>query len=116
MLFGSVPIIAAAFMVPAPPIQWTGSFIGAVLFNAVLCNALAWLLWLYALQRLSAGIASMTSLLAPVIGVLAAWWQLSERPGIGEMVGMGLIAISLLIISIRSILKQEQIDPAMGQD
>ncbi|HSH96965.1 MAG: DMT family transporter [Methylophilaceae bacterium] len=116
MLFGSVPIIIAAFMVPAPPIQWTGSFISEVLFNAVLCNALAWLLWLYALQRLSAGIASMTSLLAPVIGVLAAWCQLGERPGIGEMVGMALIAISLLIISIRSILKQEQIDPAMGQD
>ncbi|BCM25994.1 DMT family transporter [Methyloradius palustris] len=116
MLFGSVPIIIAAFLVPAPPIQWTSSFIGAVLFNAILCNALAWLLWLYALQRLSAGIASMTSLLAPVIGVLAAWWQLGERPGVGEMVGMTLIAISLLIISIRSILKQEQIDPAMGQD
>jgi drug/metabolite transporter (DMT)-like permease len=116
MLFGSIPIVIAAFLVPAPPIQWTPNFIGAVFFNAVLCNALAWLLWLYALQRLSAGIASMTSLVAPVIGVLAAWLQLGERPGVGEAVGMGLIGLSLVIISIRSILKQERIDPAMGQD
>lgn len=116
MLFGSIPIVIAAFLIPAPPIQWTSNFIGAVFFNAVLCNALAWLLWLYALQRLSAGVASMTSLVAPVLGVLAAWFQLGERPGVGEAIGMALIGLSLVIISIRSILKQERIDPAMGQD
>jgi len=116
MLFGSLPLVIAAFLVPAPPINWHISFIGAVVFNAVLCNALAWMLWLYALQRLPAGIASMTSMLAPVIGVLAAWAQLGEKPDAQEIAGMMLIGLSLLIISIRAMRKREAIEPAMGQD
>jgi drug/metabolite transporter (DMT)-like permease len=116
MLFGSVPLAIAALMIPAPEIQWTPYFIGAVIFNAVFCNALAWLLWLYALQRLSAGVASMSSMLAPVIGVVAAWIQLNEVPSPTELIGMALIAASLVIISIISIRKHTPIDPAMAQE
>ena len=116
MLFGSVPLAIAALMIPAPEIQWTPYFIGAVIFNSVFCNALAWLLWLYALQRLSAGVASMSSMLAPVIGVVAAWIQLNEVPSTTELIGMTLIAASLVIISIISIRKHTPIDPAMAQE
>jgi len=116
MLFGSIPIVVAAFLVPAPEINWTPYFIGAVVFNAVLCNALAWLLWLYALQRLEAGVASMVTLLAPVIGVLAAWIELSEQPSHGELWGILFIIVSLVIISIRGMKKHQAVDPAMGQE
>jgi drug/metabolite transporter (DMT)-like permease len=116
MLFGSIPLAVAAFIIPAPEIQWTPYFIGAVIFNSVFCNALAWLLWLYALQRLSAGVASMSSMLAPVIGVIAAWLQLNEIPTMHELIGMTLIAASLVIISVISIRKHTPIDPAMAQE
>jgi drug/metabolite transporter (DMT)-like permease len=116
MFFGSIPLVVVALLVPSAPIQWTPYFIGAVIFNSVFCNALAWLLWLYALQRLSAGVASMSSMLAPVIGVLAAWVQLHEVPSATELIGMTLIAASLVIISMISILKHTPIDPAMAQD
>ncbi len=116
MIFGSIPLVVVALLVPSQPIQWTPYFIGAVIYNAVFCNALAWLLWLYALQRLSAGVASMSSMLAPVIGVLAAWMQLNEVPTMTELIGMTLIAASLVIISIVSIRKHTPIDPAMAQD
>jgi drug/metabolite transporter (DMT)-like permease len=116
MFFGSIPLVVVALMVPSAPIQWTPYFIGAVIFNSVFCNALAWLLWLYALQRLSAGVASMSSMLAPVIGVLAAWLQLNEVPSTTELIGMTLIAASLVIISMISIRKHTPIDPAMAQD
>jgi drug/metabolite transporter (DMT)-like permease len=116
MFFGSIPLVIVALVVPSPTIQWTPYFIGAVIFNSVFCNALAWLLWLYALQRLSAGVASMSSMLAPVIGVLAAWLQLHEVPSATELIGMTLIAVSLVIISMISILKHTPIDPAMAQD
>lgn len=116
MLFGSLPIVAAALLIPGPPIDWTPPFIAAVIFNAVFCNALAWLLWLYALQRLAAGIASMTSMLAPVIGVLAAWAQLGEVPTSYEATGMLLIGMALVIISVRTMRKHEPVEPAMGQD
>ena len=116
MLFGSLPLVAVALLIPAQPIDWAPQFIGAVLFNAVLCNALAWLLWLYALQRLAAGVASMTSMLAPVVGVLAAWLQLGEEPVLYETIGMLLIGVALVIISVRTRRKQEPVEPAMGQD
>jgi len=116
MFFGSIPLVVVALLVPAPPIQWTPYFIGAVIYNSLFCNALAWLLWLYALQRLSAGVASMSSMLAPVIGVIAAWIELSEVPNTAELIGMALIAISLVIISVVSIRKHMPIDPAMAQD
>lgn len=116
MFFGSIPLVVVALLVPSAPIQWTPYFIGAVIFNSVFCNALAWLLWLYALQRLSAGVASMSSMLAPVIGVMAAWVQLHEVPNKTELIGMTLIAASLLIISVVSIRKHTPIDPAMAQD
>lgn len=116
MFFGSLPIVVAAFLVPAPAIHWTPNFIGAVFYNAVFCNALAWMLWLYALRRLQAGIASMASMLAPVIGVLAAWWQLGERPSFSESTGMLLIAMALVVISMLAMRKHVPIEPCMGQD
>ena len=76
----------------------------------------AWLLWLYALQRLNAGIASMASMLAPVIGVLSAWLQLNEVPSKQELIGMLLIAFALVIISAISIRKHQQVDAAQGQE
>lgn len=105
MLLGSVPMLAIAFIVPAPPIQWTSYFIGTVLFNVILSGALAWLLWLYALQRLPAGVASMASMLAPVIGVIAAWIQLNEVPNTFELIGMLLIALALVQISVLTMCK-----------
>jgi len=116
MLLGSFPIIAIALAIPAPPIQWTSTFMLAVLFNVVLSGVVAWVFWLYALQRLPAGVASMASMLAPVIGVLAAWLQLNEIPDSYELIGMVFIALSLITISIISIRKHQQIDVAQGQE
>ncbi len=116
MLLGSVPMLAIALVVPAPPIQWTAYFIGSVLFNVFLSGALAWLLWLYALQRLPAGVASMASMLAPVIGVIAAWIQLNEVPNSYELIGMLLIAFALVLISIITMRKHQPVDCAQGQE
>lgn len=116
MLLGSIPMVAIAFMVSAPPIQWTHYLIGAVVFNVFLSGALAWLLWLYALQILPAGVASMTSMLAPVIGVMAAWIQLNEVPNSLELIGMLLISFALIQISIMTIRKHKPVDCAEGQE
>jgi drug/metabolite transporter (DMT)-like permease len=115
-LLGSIPIIIVAFIVPAPSIQWTQTFIYTVLFSVFLSGSLAWVLWLYALQRLPAGVASMASMLAPVIGVGAAWLQLGERPSNIELMGMLLIALALIIISLITMKKHVPVDPAQGQE
>lgn len=116
MFLGSIPIVVIAFILPAQPMQWTLTFVFAVLFNVLLSGCLAWVLWLYALQRLQAGVASMASMLAPVIGVIAAWIQLNEVPNSYELIGMVFISLSLVTISGISIIKHTQIDPAQGQE
>jgi drug/metabolite transporter (DMT)-like permease len=103
MLLGSVPLVAIAFFVQEVPINWTPIFIAALAFNAIVCNALAWLLWLYILDTLPASTASMGTLAVPVISVLAAWLQLGERPSGIEATGMVLIGIALAVISILGI-------------
>jgi len=116
LLLGSIPIVLLALFLPAPPIQWTMTFVNTLLFSVFLSGSLAWVLWIYALQRLQAGIASMASMLAPVVGVLSAWVQLKEVPKTHELTGMLFIALSLAMISLISIKKHTPVDPAMGQD
>lgn len=100
MLMGSVALIVIALLVPAQPIQWTWQFIGALLYNIGPGNALAWFLWLYIVARLPVSISSLNSLAIPIIGVLAAWLQLGERPSPMEYTGMLLVFIALALLAL----------------
>ncbi|MCX7627146.1 MAG: DMT family transporter [Methylophilaceae bacterium] len=116
MLFGSIPIVLFALGDLDQPIRWTPMYMIAVAYSVLLANALGWMAWLYALQRLPAGVASMNSMLIPVIAVLSAWVQLGERPTLLEMAGMCCIAMALLLIAWINIRRHERVDAAMGQD
>jgi drug/metabolite transporter (DMT)-like permease len=116
MLLGALPLVAAAWLVPGAPIHWTGSFIAALLYNVIPANALAWLLWLYVLNKLSAGPASLGMLATPVLGVLAAWVQLGERPSAPEALGMLLIGVALALFSYYSMRQHRRLNAAMAQE
>jgi drug/metabolite transporter (DMT)-like permease len=102
MLFGALALCLAAWIAPEKPIEPAPYFYGALVYNAVIATALAWFLWLFALQHLSAGVAGMSALGVPVVGVLAGWLQLGEQPGVLELTGMVLIAVALVVVSLRS--------------
>jgi drug/metabolite transporter (DMT)-like permease len=116
MLFGSIPIVLFALGDFDKPIDWTPTYLVVIVYSVLLANALGWMAWLYALQRLPAGVASMNSLLIPVIAVLSAWVQLGERPSPLEAAGMLCIVTALLLISWVNIRRHAQVDAAMGQD
>ena len=98
MLFGFVPLVAVAVLVPERSIEWSAPFVVALTYNAIGGMAVATLLWLYILQRLPATISGLSSLIVPVIGILAAWLQLGERPGVAESIGIVLILIGLGVL------------------
>lgn len=108
MLFGSIPIVVLAFITHSTPIDWNSYFIGALIYNSVFGNAIAWLLWLYALRHLSAGIATMTTTVCPVIAVIASSIELHETIKPFEFLGMFFIGISLLMISYNRIKRHEE--------
>ncbi|MCM1567051.1 MAG: DMT family transporter [Dehalobacter sp.] len=103
MLFGSIPLVVVGIMGSGLSIHWTGPFIGALLYNIVPCNALAFLLWLFIVRSLPAGVAGMGSLITPLIGVFCAWVVLGETPGHIEGLGMLLISAALLILCLMAL-------------
>jgi drug/metabolite transporter (DMT)-like permease len=99
MLFGVVPLVIIAWLTDERPIVWSGYFVGALAYNAVGGMAIAPLLWLYILQRLPATISGLNALAVPIVGVIAAWIQLGERPSLAEGAGMLLILSGLALLS-----------------
>jgi drug/metabolite transporter (DMT)-like permease len=100
MCFGGVPLMIVALLVPERAIEWSGQFVGALLYNIFGGMAAATLLWLYILYRLPATISSLSSLVVPIVGVLAAWVQLGERPSLAEGAGMLLILAGLALLTL----------------
>jgi len=98
MLLGGIPLLLVALWKEDMAVNWTPYFIGALAYNAILVMALAWLLWLYALQELPVGMSSMGTLFVPLIGSLAAWAHLGEFPNVVEGAGMVLILAGLGIL------------------
>jgi drug/metabolite transporter (DMT)-like permease len=94
---GAIPLVLMALFTPSTPIVWSQPFVFALVYNIIPGTAIATLLWLFVLNRLSAGTAGLGVLLNPVVGVLAAWIQLGETPTALEAAGMGLIAIALAL-------------------
>lgn len=102
-VFGAIPLVVIALLVPSQPIVWSAPFIGALIYNVIPGTAIAMLLWLFVLNRLSAGTAGLGMLMTPVVGVLAAWLQLGEQPGLAEAIGMVLILTALVLNSLQAL-------------
>ena len=52
MIIGAAPLVAIALLTHQPAPQWTAAFAASLAYNVMLANAVAWLLWLYALRVL----------------------------------------------------------------
>ena len=116
MLIGSVPLTLAAWLAPSTSVHWSAQFLIVLTFNSVVATALGWVMWVYVLNRLPAGTASMATLAVPVIAVLSAWWQLGEVPDSRELTGMLLIGIALALLSILGLLRHQRDNPALAQE
>lgn len=101
MLVGTVGLIIVALVMPQRPVDWTGTYIAALLYNGLLSSGVCWVLWALVVHRLSANVAGLTSLAVPVAGVLFAWGLLQEQPSTPEWVGIVLIGMALLALQFR---------------
>ncbi|NLE10593.1 MAG: EamA family transporter [Actinobacteria bacterium] len=97
---GSIPLVVAALLFPGDGIQWTGAFIGSLLYSSLVATALAALVWLYILNALPANIAGLGTIGTPVIGVLASWLQLNEELSASEIAGMVLVVLALMLLAL----------------
>jgi drug/metabolite transporter (DMT)-like permease len=109
MIYGVGPLMLVAFLVPAPPIQWTTVFIAALVYNIFVTSVVAYLLWFYILEKLPAGMATMGTLVTPVIAILAAAVQLGEIPTLYENVGIVLILAGIGLLSAIAFLRTRRV-------
>lgn len=101
MLIGTLGLVVIAAAAQEPPIVWSPWFAGALAYNAVLSSGLAWLMWSYVVERLPAEIAGLSSLAVPIAGVGLAWLLLGERPSLVEATGIALVALALIVVTLR---------------
>jgi drug/metabolite transporter (DMT)-like permease len=101
MLFGALGLLVVALSTHSRPIEWSGFFIGALAYNAILATGFAWLMWSYVVARLPTDIAGLASLVIPIAGIGFAWALLGERPSPLEGLGILLIGIALAVVTLR---------------
>ena len=99
MLLGGLVLAAIAWLTPSPPIHWTPYFGFLVAYMVVFSTAVGWFLWLYLLNRLPAGIAGLSIMAVPVLGIFFSWLQLGEQPSPIELAGIVIIAGSLALLT-----------------
>jgi drug/metabolite transporter (DMT)-like permease len=98
MMIGAVVLAALAVATHKTPIIWSPYMVLALGYNVVLATALGWGLWLFILRVLPTGVAGLSTLVIPVLGVLLAWWLLDERPDFAEGSGITLILLALVLL------------------
>jgi len=100
MLWGGLVLVPLAWLLPGRPLDWNGTFVWVLAYNAIPASALAWWLWLYVVKQLPVSVSSLSSLAVPVVSLLLAWWLLGEQPATYEVAGMLLIFAALGVLSL----------------
>ncbi len=116
LTFWQITIAAIGFtvsglVIPQKSISWTPLLVWCIFYSAVISTSLAWLLFYYALKRMPAGLAGLSTLATPVIGVLFAWWLLGERPTLIEAIGMALIGTALAALALVPVILKRMPSP-----
>jgi drug/metabolite transporter (DMT)-like permease len=101
-IFGLLPIGLMAFLAHERPIRWTPLFVSAFTFNVLITAIIAWVLWFWIVQRLSAVTAGMSALAIPVVAITSAYLILGERPTEAQWIGIVGILGALAIVNLPS--------------
>ena len=99
LFLGGLVCCAIALVVPSKPVVWNSYFILLILASGVVATALGWLLWLFILKQLSAGVAGLGMMAVPALGILFSHLHYGENFNRVEIAGMLLLAASLALLS-----------------
>ena len=98
MICGAAVLDVAALVTNHDPVQWTLPGLGALVYNGVLCSAVAFVIWSRMLDKMEAGTASVTVMAVPAIGVLAGVIFLHEPMTVSRAIGMILLFVGILTV------------------
>lgn len=100
-LIGLAPLPLLLPFADFAAIHWSPAFVLGMVYSGVFSSAVGWLAWLWLLRRLPASTLSFNALVIPVLAVAMAATSLGEWPGSGELLGMLLIGMGIVLIARR---------------
>lgn len=75
--------------------------LAALAFHVVVATAFAYVLWFVLLERLTATVSALTTLMVPVVGVLGAMALVGERPSTADWIGFVLVLAGAALVLLR---------------
>ena len=109
MAVGAIGLFVIAFFMNEQLPTITTRFTFAVCATGFLSTGLGWLLWVYLLDKLTAGMTSMLTLLVPVIALATASWHLGETIQRDDSIGMILILVGLILLTYLGFKNRKQV-------
>ncbi|MGE5471566.1 MAG: DMT family transporter [Bacteroidota bacterium] len=100
MVFGAVPLVLLACVVPERATEWGASYIAILIFMSIASTAMCWWLWIYILDRVPAWEASLSVLGTPVVAILSSRLTFGEAFKNTEIAGILLIGSGLALLSL----------------
>ena len=76
----------------------------ALSFHIVFGTSLAYWLWFILSERVSATVASLTTLMVPVVGVLTAMMLVGDRPSASDWLGFAFVLAGAAVIVLGPLL------------
>lgn len=88
----------------------SGKVIINLLFLAVFCSCIAYVLYIYCLEKLGATIITTYINLQPIISLVSAWLILKESINITQIIGSSIIIIGVFFVSIGDKFNKEKFE------
>ena len=96
-LLAGLTLLPATLLIEGLPDQLTARNIGGLIYLVLISGILAYALWFWGLQRLSASAVTFLTLLNPVTAAVLGWLGLDQRLNAWQLLGAVIILISVVL-------------------
>ena len=96
-LLGGLTLLPFVLIFEGLPRQLTGRNIGGLIYLVAISGILAYALWFWGLQRLTASSVTFLSLLNPVMAAVLGWAVLDQRLNHWQVMGAVIVLVSVVL-------------------
>jgi len=96
---GVLPLAALSLSREAFTFQWTGTYVGIVLYSSLGASAIGSTIWLTLLKEEDAVTLSASSLIVPIVAILFGWQLLGENIEVESLIGSSLVLIGVYLVN-----------------
>ena len=96
-LLGGLTLLPFTLIMEGQPSELTTRNIGGLVYLVAISGILAYVLWFWGLQHLSASAVTFFSLLNPVVAAVLGWVVLDQRLNSWQIVGAAVVLVSVVL-------------------